>query len=248
MITVKLPDGTSYDVKSLLADGDSNTKTRKSDFSDAGYLTYSLSLSPSDTSGYNTCASASPGCRAACLFTAGMGRFDMTKRARIAKTLAFFEQRKTFKAMLFKELASARKKAIKLKQRLAVRLNVVSDIIWEKIFPDLFTEFDEIQFYDYTKHIKRMESFCKGNLPNNYHLTFSRSECNNNACLWVLANNGNVTVVFNSREFPDSWQGFPVVNGDETDLRFLDPPGTIVGLYQKGEAKKDTSGFVVNLL
>jgi hypothetical protein len=36
----------------------------------------------------------------------------------------------------------------------------------------------------------------------------------------------------------------PVFNGDESDLRFLDPKGVIVGLYAKGKAKKDTSGFV----
>jgi hypothetical protein len=35
-----------------------------------------------------------------------------------------------------------------------------------------------------------------------------------------------------------------VFNGDESDLRFLDPQGVIVGLYAKGKAKKDTSGFV----
>ena len=37
-----------------------------------------------------------------------------------------------------------------------------------------------------------------------------------------------------------------VVNGDESDLRFLDPRNSIVGLKAKGKAKKDTTGFVVN--
>jgi len=36
-----------------------------------------------------------------------------------------------------------------------------------------------------------------------------------------------------------------VVDGTETDLRFLDPQGVIVGLVANGEGKKDTSGFVV---
>ena len=35
-----------------------------------------------------------------------------------------------------------------------------------------------------------------------------------------------------------------VFNGDESDLRFLDPKGVIVGLYMKGKAKKDNTGFV----
>jgi hypothetical protein len=36
----------------------------------------------------------------------------------------------------------------------------------------------------------------------------------------------------------------PVFNGDESDLRFLDPKGSVIGLYAKGKAKKDTTGFV----
>jgi hypothetical protein len=36
-----------------------------------------------------------------------------------------------------------------------------------------------------------------------------------------------------------------VFNADETDLRFLDPKGVVLGLKAKGRAKKDTTGFVV---
>jgi hypothetical protein len=43
---------------------------------------------------------------------------------------------------------------------------------------------------------------------------------------------------------PETYMGIPVFNGDESDLRFLDPHGVIVGLYAKGKAKKDTTGFV----
>ncbi len=35
--------------------------------------------------------------------------------------------------------------------------------------------------------------------------------------------------------------------GDKTDLRFTDPKGVIVGLYAKGKAKQDASGFVVRM-
>ena len=37
---------------------------------------------------------------------------------------------------------------------------------------------------------------------------------------------------------------FYLFSFNESDLRFLDPKGHIVGLYAKGKAKKDTSGFV----
>ena len=44
--------------------------------------------------------------------------------------------------------------------------------------------------------------------------------------------------------YVETWKGFEVVNGDETDLRFLDKKGVVVGLIEKGRAKKDETGFV----
>jgi hypothetical protein len=54
-----------------------------------------------------------------------------------------------------------------------------------------------------------------------------------------------VAVVFRNK-LPEAWKGFPVVSGDESDLRFLDPKGHVVGLIAKGKAKQDRSGFVVD--
>jgi hypothetical protein len=240
-ITVKMPDGSLYTVRALLGKGDSNTKLMKSDKANKGYLTVGLSLAPANESGYQVCSSSSPGCRKACLFTAGLGQMGSVRRGRIAKTIAFFEERKTFMNMLYDELITAHNRARKQGKLLACRLNVLSDIMWEKVFPDLFDCFHNVQFYDYTKHYNRMSR----NRPTNYHLTFSRSECNHADCLSVLSDGGNVAVVFDNKTLPVYWQGFKVVNGDETDLRFLDPRGTVVGLYAKGKAKKDASGFVV---
>jgi hypothetical protein len=36
-----------------------------------------------------------------------------------------------------------------------------------------------------------------------------------------------------------TYEGFPVIDGDVNDLRFLDPKGVVVGLKAKGDAKKD---------
>jgi hypothetical protein len=136
---------------------------------------------------------------------------------------------------------------------LAVRLNVLSDIPWEKIFPQLFAEFQDVQFYDYTKNPKRATAFSLSRelmdytfFPNNYHLTFSRSESNGKEFSDIVSGTVcNVAVVFGSKVLPDSYAGRKVVNGDETDLRFLDDSKVIVGLYAKGKARKDDSGFVV---
>jgi hypothetical protein len=245
MITVKMQDGSTYEVKTLLGAGDSNAKLTKSDDSGKGYLTYGLSLAPANLSGYEVCASRSEGCTKACLFTAGMGQVHSVQRARIAKTVAFFEHRQRFLDMLGVELFDACRKATKQGKKLAVRLNVLSDIQWEKIWPQVFDAFPSVQFYDYTKHHKRMLSFCEGKLPINYHLTFSRSECNEQKAISVLEQGGTVAVVFDNAKLPKEWKGYKVTNGDKTDLRFLDKRGTIVGLYAKGKAKKDESGFVV---
>ena len=69
----------------------------------------------------------------------------------------------------------------------------------------------------------------------------------------ALASGVNVAVVFNTRKgkaLPTTWNSLPVIDGDAHDLRFLDPRtphGIIIGLRAKGRARKDTSGFVVNL-
>jgi hypothetical protein len=104
--------------------------------------------------------------------------------------------------------------------------------------------FPEVQFYDYTKSLSRMREFTGGTLPSNYHLTFSRSESNEVEVDEVLASGGNVAVVFRGKQ-PETWKGFKVIDGDKSDLRFTDEKNVIVGLTQKGKAKKDESGFVV---
>jgi hypothetical protein len=121
----------------------------------------------------------------------------------------------------------------------------------------IFAHFPDVQFYDYTKHEDRVIKHARGLMPANYHLTFSRSETNEDACLRVLAAGGNVAVVFavsshkrrdgTLAPLPATWHGYRVVDGDEDDLRFLDPAGVVVGLRAKGrKAPKDTSGFVVH--
>jgi hypothetical protein len=106
--------------------------------------------------------------------------------------------------------------------------------------------FPDVQMYDYTKSAERMTSFVNGEMPKNYHLTFSRSETNGAIALAFLRSGGNVAMVFR-KSLPSEYYGHEVINGDETDLRFLDGSGKIVGLVEKGKAKKDDSGFVISL-
>jgi len=87
--------------------------------------------------------------------------------------------------------------------------------------------------------------YLQGKLPSNYHLTFSKSENNWDKCLDVLNNGGNIAAVFD--KVPDTYLGYQVIDGDKSDLRFLDPKNVIVGLKAKGKARKDTSGFVIKV-
>ena len=84
--------------------------------------------------------------------------------------------------------------------------------------------------------------------PANYHLTFSRSEANEANCRRALAAGQNVTVVFRKPPFPTKFWGYPVIDGDQNDLRFLDPAPCIVALKAKGTgARRDTTGFVLSV-
>jgi hypothetical protein len=128
-------------------------------------------------------------------------------------------------------------------------LNVVSDYPWEEKFPSLFQTHSGIQFYDYTKIFQRAKDFSLGKFPPNYYLTFSRSESNWLSVREIISKKFpvNVAVVFSSEKFPTKWADRKVINGDETDLRFLDPRGIIVGLKAKGRARSESSGFVIQL-
>ena len=212
-----------------------------------GYMTYILHLAPADVSGYNTCPKATAGCKAACLNTAGRGGMfkkgettNVIQQARIRKTKFFFEDRENFLATLKDDIRKAIKQAEKKGLIPVFRLNGTSDIAWEKY--GVIQEFPNVQFYDYTKILGR-----KVNGLANYQLTFSAADGNDLDVRRAIKEGYNVATVFGikkSQPMPETYEGMPVFNGDDSDLRFLDPKGVVVGLYAKGKAKKDTSGFV----
>jgi hypothetical protein len=132
------------------------------------------------------------------------------------------------------------------------RLNGTSDIRYEKIKvrdnKNIFELYPDVQFYDYTKNPERF----KGVLPNNYHLTFSRSETNHDIAMKLLDNGYNVAMVFNN--IPMEYKGYKVISGDNDDLTFLKPKGVILGLNYKNNTGKSSelankfareSGFVI---
>ena len=212
-----------------------------------GYLSFILHLAPADLSGRETCPKRTAGCTAACLNTAGRGGMfkkgentNMIQKARIRKTQYFFEARDYFMEDLYKDI----QKAIKFAERKGLipvfRLNGTSDLSWEKYTVgatgmNLFELFPTVQFYDYTKVLGRKVA----KYPN-YHLTFSKADGNDSDVAEALLQGMSVVAVYDA--IP---AGVP--SADETDLRFLDPKGVMLGLKAKGRAKKDYSGFVIRL-
>jgi hypothetical protein len=236
----------------LLTPDFANAKTAKNaQFSQ--YESYILHLSPANI-GFQflgrkgtLCPMASEGCMAACLNTAGRGRFNSIQESRLRKTLYFILFKDLFMSHLEKEISKLEAKAIKNGKRLVVRLNGTSDIQWENIKLgqsglNIFQRFDMVQFYDYTKIVRRLE---KG-LPSNYYVIFSASESNDSDWNKALSLGYNVAMVFN--QIPERYNNVNVLNGDTHDFRFLDGQrGVIIGLKAKGKAKNDTSGFVKQL-
>ena len=211
-----------------------------------GYLSYILHLAPADLSGRETCPKRTAGCTAACLNTAGRGGMfkrgettNMIQRARIRKTEYFFADRAAFMDDLASDIMRAVNYARKKGLIPVFRLNGTSDLSWEK-YPvcgadNIFALFPTIQFYDYTKVLGRKVSHIE-----NYHLTFSKADGNDADVAEALMQGMSVVAVYD--EIPAD-----VPSADETDLRFLDPRGIMLGLKAKGRAKKDYSGFVIRI-
>lgn len=229
----------------LISNGNTNAKTVKNESE-----TYILYLSPynlNDT-GKNVCPFASKGCAEACLNSAGRGKFSNVQLARKRKTNLFFNDPHEFFRLLIDDLAKINKKAVKENKLIYVRLNGTSDLDFDRLmmrhFGIGFTSFGSLRFYDYTKDKnKALKNVSYAN--DIYRVTYSRSEKDSDLDIKVLLSAGvNVAAVF-ANGLPDTYLGYPVIDGDLTDLRFNDQAGIVVGLKAKGKAKKDCSGFVI---
>lgn len=231
---------------------DTNAKTIKGE--KYGIKTAILYLMPAMGSGVQMCAMASTaGCETPCLFTAGRGAMSNVMLSRLRKTLYFNQYRDQFMLQLQNELIRERTKAKRKGYKLIVRLNGTSDVRWENVgigyaYANIMQALPDIQFYDYTKLANRKH------IPANYDLTFSYSGMPAYApfVAKAVANGERIAVVFRDRAIVnamlsngDTFLGLPVVDGDDTDIRHLDPKGAVVALYAKGKARRDQSGFVV---
>lgn len=214
----------------------------------AEWETLILYMAPHEVAvdGVNLCPASTEGCRKDCLFHQGRARmFKEVNEARIRKAKMFIEDTFEFLAQLHAEINRAKRNAAKKGKRLAIRLNGTTDIHWVSVI----NAHPDVQFYDYTKTARGM-SFARGLLPDNYHVTFSRSELNSNIAARVLRAGGNVAIVVDKGVKVD-FSNPRLVDGDLHDARFLDgrsPEGLVVVLRAKGSLKGQGSetGFCLN--
>jgi len=185
------------------------------------------------------------GCMDSCLKGAGLAAvYGSVNAARLKKTELFLNDKPKFMAQLRRELTNYTKWCRKHNKQGVVRLNVLSDILWEA--EGIPQEFPELEFYDYTKRADRFEV----ELPSNYKIMFSYSgkESYQKQVKRFLESGSDapVAVVFRGK-MPDKFLGRPVIDGDASDWINVQNKGVVVGLKAKGPAKSNDNGFVVDM-
>lgn len=225
-----------------------NDKTPKGE--SEGYLQAILYLAPHTLGGGKSlCPHSTQACRAGCLYTAGRGQMDRVDAARKHRTAWFLGDRDAFLDELVGELVSMQSVADQHRMRLAIRLNGTSDILWERELLDgksLFELFPRARFFDYTRtpapHRK---------VPGNWNLTFSLADDELSAAVEHLQAGRSVAAVVPDDDIANAPEWFSlgertiyVVHGDEHDLRFLDPPGSLVLLKPKGVLRRTVNPMV----
>ena len=231
-------------VKNLLSKGSTNSKTAKNSIK-----TFILYLAPHNLNnkGLTLCKDASKGCIASCLYSAGRGKFSNVQNSRINKANYFVTDKKVFLTQLLKEIKKEIKKASDKNEKIAFRLNGTSDIDFLYLlnknlnFDIELLNYDKVYFYDYTKSIARAKRYKDFR---NYTLTFSKSETNDKEVKEALNLGINVAAVFKDN-LPQKYKGVKVIDGDLSDLEMIKYKNIILGLKAKGDAKKDTTGFVI---
>jgi len=234
----------SYTIpKNLLSKGITNAKTAKNDIE-----TFILYLAPhkQNDKGVDICPAASSGCVAACLYSAGRGKFSNVQSSRINKTNFYISNKSLFIKKLATEILREYTKAKKKGVKIAFRLNGTSDLDFVYLLQkysglDISTLKDVATFYDYTKLLGKIKKYLD---HPNYFVTFSRSEINESVAIAVLNMGGNVAAVF-SNSLPNYWRGYKVIDGDKSDLEMVYNTNVVLGLKAKGDALKDNSGFVI---
>ena len=211
---------------------------------------------------WSACPDASAGCVfGCCVNNGGQGTMASVQRARIDKTVFFMTRREQFLQQLFEEIEKTHAKAQREGAQDYYRLGCNDSFGWWRF--GIVQRLAGCSFYDYYPLIALYRSILEGNpltdqIPANMRICWSRKETNTEDQVRTILGFGqNVAVVFHNgsegetgycgrgaykQRLPESYLGFPVIDGDESDIRFLDPQGGyVVGLRLKSrtQAQRD---------
>lgn len=238
-------------IGAILKRGEENAKLRKTlkelgiDSVDCG----SVTLRPSDGSGYDVCALARfAACHTICVMEKiGMANWDSVKASRDALTRWLFEDTAAYLGRLDIELGKMSARAEKSGKLLYVRLNTGSDIRYERIARWLFDSYPNVRFYDYTKLTPRLFD---DSMPRNYSLSYSVHGNSKDTDIRAILERGKNCVVVTDSEYngqrkifgalPDTMEiagaRFNTRDGDKLDFRHedFDGRGNLVLLRFKG--------------
>ena len=235
-----------------------NPKTLKGAES-AGYIVGIVHLAAASLSGANVCTWSVNDCVAGCLTYAGQGGIGLdasglnrAQAARIRRTARAMLWGEAFGYDLRQEVTRLQRKANSMDLRVAIRLNGTSDIPWHRRDPDLVAWMRDngIQQYEYTKRP------VPDARDHGIDTTYSYPGGKGIAAQRHLDAGNRVAVVFDTPKghaLPTEWQApwgdtLRVIDGDKSDLRFLEPGGVVVGIRAKGRLKGKTGtrdGFLV---
>ena len=209
-------------------------------------LTYCVYLAAADNAyGLEVCnKQTSRQCRSVCLVSSGHNRIDYlsgnhsVQDARNKRTMLYFANRELFCKIMEHEIEVARRKAERSGYIFSIRFNCTSDIPLTSLNKfeggkNLLEKYPDVIKYDYTK--RPMNLKIARDFPN-YHVVFSYTRQNEDMAKEWLRMGGSIAVVFGvtkEEEMPKTFLGYPVINGDKYDARFLDPQNCVVGLKYK---------------
>jgi hypothetical protein len=187
------------------------------------------------TGAYNVCPLASAGCTAACLRNSGQSGMPKQQRAQAVRTAFLLSHPRECGLILGAEISAA----LRRHDAINLRLNVTSDLRWEFIAPEMVSALAAagVRMYDYTAwrpHHRQPSA--------DYMLTYSAKETAHTSdayLLSVLASGSNVAMPFTTRRgepLPTVWNGYPVIDGDISDERRLDPTGVVVAWRRDNSA------------
>jgi hypothetical protein len=227
----------------------SSAKTAKS--IKLGYATAVVYLHPHTSSGLletNLCKYSTKQCREACLVHSGRMWMKAPTKARTWKTELYTQAPVLYRLLALYEANRLKYRAQAEGLKFGVRMDGTSDT-GELLH--LYRVFERlgIKCWDYTKDFKRASYLEYREL---FTYSHSGSDASERNCLELLDMGSTVSVVFRvgrNENLPKMHWGYRVIDGDEHDLRFLDPPRRIVGLRLKGtnQSKGAAGKFAVRV-